>query len=307
MASLAGILWKPCAPMPHPRSGYAVGVLSSGIVFAGGSFWADATKTRTTRVDAYDTTADQWEELPPLPVAMSDAAFATVGDTMFTLGGTDGTHVLQDVYAFNRVSWRLRPDLKLPEPRVYASAVTDGKRLYLLGGIEKQDDYASAPRAIWTIDPAHAASGWTRLPDCPCNSRVTFGAVLVRNKIVLIGGLEAKAGAPSNLSDIWSLDLTTKHWKHEGDLPEGRRAMGVSTSGTGSVYGDDIYIFGGYTESFKADVLRLRHGVVSEAGTIPEAVAAAPFTRVGSRWYVTGGETGIRMRGKNMWSGAFAD
>lgn len=299
MASLAGILWTPCAPMPQPRSGYAVGVLSSRIVFAGGSFWDGDTKKRTSRVDEYDTVTNAWKELSSLPVAVNDPAFVTVGGQMFVFGGSDGPHVLQDVYSFDGSSWKIRSDLRLPEPRIYASAVTDGKRIYIAGGLQNQDDYTSASREVWAIDPSDSSGGWIHLADCPCSPRVNFGAALVHNKIVFIGGLAAKTGAPTNLADIWSLDLVTKQWKREGDLAEGRRAMGISA------VDDDVYIFGGYTDSFRTDVLRIRRGSITQVGTIPEAVAAAPFIRVGTKWYTTGGEVGFHIRGKNTWSGNF--
>ncbi|MBS1798400.1 MAG: hypothetical protein JSS95_01100 [Acidobacteria bacterium] len=277
-----------------------MGVLSSKIIFAGGSSWDGDTKQRTARVDAFDTATNEWKELPSLPVAVNDPAYVTVGGHMIVFGGSDGPHLLQDAYSFNGSSWKVRLDLRLPEPRIYASALTDGKRIYVVGGLQAQDNFASASREVWTIDPAHSSGGWTRLPDCPCSPRVNFGAAFVQNKIVLIGGLAGKAGAPTNLSDIWSLDLATKAWKHEGDLPEGRRAMGVST------VGDDIYIFGGYTDNFRTDVLRIRNGSIAQIGTVPEAVAAAPFVRVGSRWYITGGEVGVHIRGKNTWSGTLS-
>ncbi len=301
MTLIAAIIWKPCAPMPQPRAGYAAGVLSSRIIFAGGSSWEGDTKVRTSRVDAFDPECNCWASLPSLPISLSDAAFVTVGNSLFVLGGSDGTNVLDEVYSFNGISWNVRPDLRLPEPRVYGAAVTDGQRILILEGLQKQDDYRSALHSIWSIDSEQPGEGWTRLPDCPCNTRIAAGVVMLRNKIVLLGGLDAKPESPSNLSDIWSLDLSTNHWNHEGELPEGRRAMGVSA------VGDDLYIFGGYTDKFRSDILKWSRGSFTQVGALPEAVAAAPFIHVGSKWYITGGETGVHLRGAHTWSGALSE
>jgi N-acetylneuraminic acid mutarotase len=297
-APSAKIHWTQHTPMPQPRAGYAAGVLSSRMIVAGGSFWMGETKQRTKAVDAFDPHCNCWSSLPPLPVALSDAAGVTVANTFYLLGGTDGKQGLRDVYVFDGSTWLRRDDLQLPEARLYGAAITDGHRIYVMAGISVLDDYASGIRTVWSIDPSHPKGGWQRLPDCDCDPRANAGAVAFSGSLWLIGGLRATTGDQQNLSDIRSFDLKTQRWKLAGSLPHGRRALWAGLAG------DRILLFGGYTDRFCSDILTIRDGDVSYIGDLPEPVAAAAFLQIGAQWYTAGGEIGQHVRGKITWSGS---
>lgn len=284
------------ANLPLPRSGYAAGVLSSILVVAGGSYWDNDVKKWTRQVNAFHPSCNCWTQLPSMPIAVSDAAFMVVGNSLFVLGGMDGVTARRDVQVFDGKSWSLRPELMLPEPRLYASAVTDGTWIYLIGGIEKPGEQASGLGSMWMIDPEHAEAGWVRLPDCYCAMRSNFGLALVHRYLVILGGLATDAKNASNLSDIWTFDLGTRKWRHVGHLPEGKRAVWAAADG------EDVLLFGGYTDSFSSEILRFHRGKVELAAFLPEAIAAAAFSKIGARWYVTGGEVGFRRRGEHTWS-----
>jgi N-acetylneuraminic acid mutarotase len=292
--------WTQRESIPQPRSGYAIGSLSSRMILAGGSYWTGDVKHRTSEVDAFDPKCNCWHSLASLPVAINDSSGVTVGKTFYVLGGTDGKSALQDVYAFDGAGWVKRDDLRLPEPRIFGSAVTDGHRIYILSGLSDPNDYSSGLKSVWSIDPMHASKGWQRLPECSCEARATAGAAVLFGSLYLIGGLRAKQGTPENLDDIWSLDLKTQRWKLVGKLPEARRALWAASDEK------RILIFGGYTDRFCSDVLAIENGEITHLGDLAEPVAAAGFVQIDGQWLTAGGETGVHVRGSATWSGTFA-
>ena len=291
--------WTAHAPLPKPRAGYAAGVLAGRLIVAGGSSWIDGMKAQTAATDAFDPECNCWSRMPPLPVALSDAESVTVGGKLFVLGGTYRSEGLRQVYAFDGQSWKLRGDMELPEPRLLGAAVTDGRRIFLLGGISKPGDYASGLKTMWSIDPDDATRGWTALPDLPGAGRVSFGAVFESGRILVIGGYRADSSVRGNLKDIWSFNTSSRQWSRTGTLPEGRRAMAAIVANHG------VFLLGGFTQDFSADILALSEYSAVRIGKLPQPVADAKFFVIGPRWYTTGGEIGIQIRGSQTWSGEF--
>ena len=291
--------WTACAPLPEPRAGYAAGVLAGRLIVAGGSSWIGGKKSQTAATDAYDPECNCWSRLPPLPAALSDAESVTVGGKLFVLGGAHRAEGLRQVYVFDGQSWTQRANMELPEPRLLGAAVTDGRRIFLLGGISRPGDYTSGLKTIWSIDLDDASRGWTALPELPGAARVSFGAVFESGRILVIGGYESDRAVRGNLQDIWSFNTSSRQWSRTGTLPEGRRAMAAIVAHR------EIFLLGGFTQDFSADILALSGNGAVRIGKLPQPVADAKFFAIGPRWYTTGGEIGIHIRGSQTWSGEF--
>ncbi len=291
--------WQALAPLPQPRAGYGAGVINDRLVIAGGSYWRGGQKIQSAQTDLFDPAKTRWTAAAPMPIAVSNAASAVIGGTLFILGGTDGERALRRVYGFDGVRWSERTDLILPEARTNGIAVSDSKSLFLIGGIAAPDQYSSELKSAWTINPSRSGSGWQQLPECRCTKRLILAAAVLNERLFLFGGATGKNDGVDNLSDIWSLDLIKHEWTQVGHLPEPRRAMWAAADG------NRILLFGGYTDAFRNDVLLFEplDGRITTAGNLPEPIADAKFFRVGSKWYTAGGEIGSKIRGWNTWSG----
>ncbi len=288
--------WISRAPLPEPRAGYAAGVVHGRLIIAGGSEWMGDKKIQTAATDAYDQECNCWSKMASLPEALSDAESVTVGGTLYVLGGASGARGLRQVYSFDGTQWTLQAQMELPEPRLLGAAVTDGQRIFLLGGISKPGDYTTGLETFWSIDLKNIKAGWSPLPACPAAARASFGAVFREDRILVIGGYEADKALRGNLSDIWAFDTTSRQWTREGSLPEGRRAMAaVAACGR-------VWLLGGFTSEFRADVLVLKGSGAARVGTLPHPVADAGFFEIGPRWYTTGGEIKAHVRGSQTWS-----
>lgn len=293
--------WSLCAPLALPRAGYAAGVVNGKWIVAGGSYWTLEGKQRTGATDGFDPQCSCWVGLPAMPLPLSDAASVVVGNTLYVLGGSDMAGTSREVYALEGGRWAHRLDMQLPETRTNGAAVTDGRLIYIVGGLMQTGNYSSGLRSVWVIDPDDTRLSWRRLADFPFDPRISFGAAMLQGKMYIFGGYRAVGVEHRNLNDIWSYDPTTDEWSRAGTLQKGRRALWAVTDS------EQIYLFGGYTDTFSADILVYRAGTVRKDGMLPEAVADAKFAAMGCRWYMTGGETGIRIRGKHTWAGTLPE
>jgi N-acetylneuraminic acid mutarotase len=81
--------WSAAAPMPTGRSSSAFAEYRGLLFFAGG----ECKTTNTARVtfdenEAYDPKSDKWRKLAALPTGRHGFAAASVGNTLYFLGGS---------------------------------------------------------------------------------------------------------------------------------------------------------------------------------------------------------------------------
>ena len=144
--------------------------------------------------------------LPDLPKAIGYGAAAIVGRRFFIVGGLDAPASKTpavDVWSLDldapraQPAWRREPDL--PGVGVFvAAAATDGKNLYVFGGV----GFDAAGKAVPSKSACRLAlssANWERLPDLPA-PRVGISSpcpVVPGNKLFLVGGYaEVFPGAP---------------------------------------------------------------------------------------------------------------
>ena len=68
---------------------------------------------------------------------------------------------------------------------------------------------------------------------------------------------------------------------------------------------NSILLLGGYTDRFVATVLNFspRSKKMQHSGRLPHGLADARFLQIGERLYVTGGESGMKVRSPGTWEG----
>ena len=115
------------------------------------------------------------------------------------LGGVQNGQASRQVWKVRksgaRYGWERYGDL--PEPRLFASAVAAGKRLYLLGGTSKFEPYdakgtcctsATATRTLWVLDTSDPAKRWKDLTPYPGEARWAQQAETDGVSIYMFGG-----------------------------------------------------------------------------------------------------------------------
>ena len=138
--------WSQCAPLPAPRSAYALSVWEGQVYLFGG--WDGTEYTRT--VFRYDITADQWIELTPMPTGRGFEGVVNANGKFFVFGGWDGTHALaiNEVYQPAQENSGVNPwssAASLPAPRYAFGSAGIAYFVYALGGL---DDSQNEPAPV---------------------------------------------------------------------------------------------------------------------------------------------------------------
>lgn len=169
--------WTSLAPLPEPRSRYAVATLDGKLLLFGG--WDGVNYSDT--VWRYSPDDDQWERLNNMPVLTADAGAATVDGLVYLIGGENASGLLNQSLRYNpadegRTPWTsLSP---LPEARARAGVAAIGELIFVLGGSTENDVayYFSAAEGLWQ----------TQTP--PFSALVGLRAQTLGGKIFVVGG-----------------------------------------------------------------------------------------------------------------------
>jgi N-acetylneuraminic acid mutarotase len=182
--------WSPRASMPagSERGGAATASIGSIIYVAGGYRGGDA----VSDFSAYDTVADSWQMLPPLPTArdhlvagVRDGLFHAVGGRDGSIGGIDGR---VDVFDPETGSWSSAPTMLTPRGGAAAATLPDG-RIVVLGGEGNTNDPSGVFAEVEALSPN---SNWVAL-DPMTTPRHGTGAVTLDGIIYMPGGATTQA------------------------------------------------------------------------------------------------------------------
>ncbi|MDQ7017752.1 MAG: kelch repeat-containing protein [Robiginitomaculum sp.] len=215
-----------------------------------------------------------------LPVPISNAAIARVGDTAYVFAGLHAGKTWRDVtadaYACDLAGGVCRAIAPLPdgEGRLAANAVTLGEKIYIFGGyrVAKDGTEKSTPE-VWVFDPKDET--YTRAPDMPVpvDDAVVLG--FVDRYAVLISGWHDT----DNVADVQVLDTRENRWFAINAYP-GAPVFGHA----GAISGDHLLICGGVKVVPPVPPQKRRHFVLSEscwAGRISENAQNIIWTKAG--------------------------
>jgi N-acetylneuraminic acid mutarotase len=157
--------WKTMADLPHPVAGYMTTSSQGMLLLIGGSYWVGDQKHWTNLVQAFDPGLNAWIEKPSLPIALSDAALAVFRKEIYILGGGSGLTISTHIFVLRDGHWRESEGAPLPEPRLYATAVSSGDYIYLVGGMSRVRDYTTVSNSFWRWRPG--SKQWQILAPLP--------------------------------------------------------------------------------------------------------------------------------------------
>lgn len=278
-----------CPPMPVPRAGYIAGVISGKLVVAGGSYWKDGKVITSARTDSFDPKHNRWEAGPELPGPRSNGGSAVYHEDLYSFGGVNGGAALRETVRLHNGVWQMAPEAALPESRMYPLTVVLEDAIYVLGGLARAGDYATASNKLWRWQPE---IGWKELPPLPGPPRFIAACVAHQGKLFVFGGATVDNQSVRNLDDAYVYDPGPVQWKWLGKLPMARRAWWAVSVKTG------ILLLGGYSQDFSAEIYEYEPDSrqIRKVGTLPHALADAKFFAIGDRLWVAGGETQPKVR-----------
>jgi N-acetylneuraminic acid mutarotase len=266
--------WVDLAPLGEPRQEVGVAELGGWIYVAGGFTEGPGV---SANVEAYDPTADRWQFVAPLPIAVHHAALATAGGKLYLMGGDVGLESVSSdaVFEYDPAANAWTRRASMPTARsAMAVGVIDG-RIYLAGGQGGERDFAR-------YDPA--TDTWTVLPPMPTPRNHLAGGA-IGSVFYAAGGRSA-----SITNALEAFDTITGAWTQLPSMPTARGGNGAS------VLNGCLYVFGG--EGNRSSPVGIFHEVEVfdpvanrwlslDPMAVPRHGIAA--TTLGNRMYIPGG------------------
>jgi Kelch motif len=206
----------------HDGAIYVVGGLGDQLEFL---------SEASTALWRYDIATETWSELPPMPTARGALGAAFVGDTLYAVGGRNGTDSYDTVEAFDTRTERWRERAALPSGRDHLGVASLGGFVYAVGG---RYDGGEELSEFLRYDPG--TNRWTRLPDLP---QGTSGVNLERvgDRLVITGGEDSEQAWITGRT--FAFDPAIGKWR---ELPPSPRPKhGYASTG----FDGRLYVFGG--------------------------------------------------------------
>jgi N-acetylneuraminic acid mutarotase len=229
-------------------------------------------------VEAYDTIADHWSPVAPLPAPLRGIAAAATGGILYAVGGFGaGDAAVADVFAYDPAADAWTTRAPLPAPRGGTAAVAFGGKLYVAGG--RRDGVALHDFAVY--DPADDA--WTVLPLLP-HAREGLGLATTDVLVYAMGGRDG--ATPLAIGEAFY--PPSKEWfKEVSPLVIARGGFALAG------LRNRLYAFGGDPLGVLPDVEMFdptRNSWFPEPA-LPTPRAGLAAVPVGGRIYVAGGLT----------------
>ena len=198
--------WKQTIPpMPIARSSPCVLSLQSALVVAGGY---TSKRQYTAAVDIFKPDTSQWYRTDPLPTACCIISLLAIGNTCYVLGGFDGSHLNQALYASvddllgnavpaNQTTRSGSSDTQsawktLPNTPIYLPAAAMLAGYFLAIGGDETSRGGAAKKEVYMYAPS--TNSWIYISDLPAPRSLTAAAVLSSTEVLVIGGRDPRLG-----------------------------------------------------------------------------------------------------------------
>ena len=228
--------WDTEAPLPYGMGYGASAQWGDSLLCVGGQ---DATQVFDS-VIRFHAVAGKivTERLPNLPRAMTNAAAAVVGDTLFVVGGQYGLTpdtASKDIWSLSlhggkSGQWKMQPKPAWEHARILPVAVGCGDSLFVMSGADLAVGADKAPVRTYLKDAwkRDRAGNWTRLADLPVAVVAASGTCDAAAHPVIFSGDDGvlapqaqvlKDAHPGFGLDVHEIDPLTGHWRSVSTMP----------------------------------------------------------------------------------------
>jgi hypothetical protein len=256
--------WSQVAPLPvgvnHPAVAAGTG-RCAGFLYVYGGYTANG--SLSGEVDAlqrFDPRTGSWARLSGSGIARGAATLASVGCSLYAIGGVSGgaAQNLVQVYDIRRGSWRPGPSMRVP--REHLASVAIRGRVLALGG-----------RSGGNLDVVEELDTrtrkWRRRPPIP-TPRSGFGAAVVRGWAIVAGGEELTPGGET-IRPVQAFNPRQRRWRKLPGMLTPRHGLGVVARGS-RIFTSEGGPQPGGTYSSVIEMLRVPAGLLPANGRFPQ-------------------------------------
>jgi N-acetylneuraminic acid mutarotase len=225
--------WSRVADVPERISHAGVATDGVRIIFAGGFVgdWKGENTPITSTVRVYNTSANSWSTIAPLPAPRAAGALVRVGRKLHFFGGLDsaindsGSHWVLDL---RRPTAGWKTSAPLPNPRNHLGYTEYLGKIFAIGGQHRLDEHTGNDTAVHAYDPV--ANKWNPVASLRMPRSHTHNSTFVWNgRITMIGGSTQEH---TSLADLTQYDPKRNRWVTIGYLPSPRSATSSQLVGT---------------------------------------------------------------------------
>ena len=193
----------------------------------------------------------EWTTLTSHPRAVVGAAIAASGAALYAFGGAEpdepGATTLAAAYRYSTENDTWVPIAPLPEARYAASAVSDGRYIYILGGLPGLDSPAAS--TVWRYDPA--ANSYLTLAPLQ-RPTASHAAVYLNGTIYKIGG-QSDPDPHTTTAAVEAYSVVNNSWSTVADYPQPVGQL-AAVAINGYIYtAGGISFFAAYTDTYRYD------------------------------------------------------
>ena len=268
--------WDFIAPLDISKQGLGLSALGGKLYAVGG--WTKSTIlaefSRTTNtVQRYDPSSNIWENVAPLDCSRGGLSVATVGQSLYAIGGEDvsGSHLnSMEIYNIQHNTWTYGTPMNFSRAEFTATAL--GGKIYAVGGF---GSILSPPPEAYNAD--EPSGGWVVLPSLN-TSRYGHGAAALGGKLYVFGGAVGSTATPLNSCEVYDPADPSGGWKFTADI-SGRVWLG------GCTIGGRLYAVAGARSTDKFNEFITTESLLQFHD--PSLVQMPQFTHQGEDFYVS--------------------
>jgi N-acetylneuraminic acid mutarotase len=271
--------WQALAPMPQGDHDIFATALDGKVYVAGGLsnlFGCPTTRSYFDRMFILNLKANSWSVTPPMSVKRCYCGVAPLEGKIWVVGGAINGGAKQtilnlvEIYDPKTGAWQTGPPLDIA--RFESVVVTVGKRIYAIGGANK-DNQAVASAA--SIGPGETV--WRAETAAPDALRQFAGGALGTTIYIMVGG-----------QGLWAYDTITRQWhtdlaKFPNNHPPRAAAVGA--------HAGEIWVIGGQDTKAITGVWHYTPATNSWAAgpDVPDSISWGATAAVAGQFLVIGG------------------
>ena len=202
--------WEAVASMNTKRCLMGAAVYGDVIVVAGG---ADENRRQLASTEVYQTSFNDWRTISPLKQQRYGHALVSCDGYLYAVGGRGGRNYLFSVERLADLKGKWISIEPMQTPRTDLAAVNCDGVVYAIGGHFGNDD-STKLKSVEKYDSS--AKKWKYVSDMNFE-RHSHAACVLRNKIYVVGGLDADDNA---VTEIECYDPTWDTWSIVGNTTE---------------------------------------------------------------------------------------
>ena len=224
-AAIKDIKWKIGANLPEFRKGGCATMMNGKVisVFGMREPWGEM-----STMYIYDDKNDIWLRDPNAPVGQCYVQGTKLGKNFYTIGGRGAlqpskVHSACYKLSFKRGQYKWDRIQDLNKSRGWASSVSVGNKLYVLGGAKS--GHGPCLRSVEMLDTTKPNARWKIITNVPGQAKGWMATVAINDKIYVFGGLhfftpKSKNGSNRRyFKDVYEFDTKTNQWTTKTHMP----------------------------------------------------------------------------------------